>query len=75
MRVESSDGNSYIEIVISASGGYCLELYEARYDDEELCTYFVRVLPSPTGKYGDLTTAIKESERVLMANSARSSNY
>ncbi len=75
MRVESNDGNSYIEIVISASGGYCLELYEARYDDEELCTYFVRVLPSPTGKYGDLTTAIKESERVLMANSARSSNY
>lgn len=74
MRVESSDRNSYIEIVTSASGGYCLELYEARYDDEELCTYFVKILPNPTGEYGDLMMAVKESERVLIANNEWSSN-
>ncbi|WP_337881024.1 hypothetical protein [Rheinheimera sp.] len=65
IRIEASNGNFYIKIVGPCDGSYSLEMYAAKYDDEEEKHYFVRVSPDPSGRFGDIALAKREAELIL----------
>ena len=64
-RIFSSSGEQMIEVVRESDGSYTLHKFIRKYDEEEERFYEVRELPNPAGKYGDLSSAIKEAQRVL----------
>lgn len=64
-RVFSYTGEQIIEIVQDSDGSYTLNKFVRKYDTEEEKFYEVRELPNPTGRYGDLSSAVKEAKRVL----------
>ena len=67
-HVLSKSRNRFIDVIKSEDGSYMLQQYVIKYDPEEDLSYKVRELPRPTGKYGDLESAINEAERLMQQN-------
>ncbi|WDE11753.1 hypothetical protein [Thalassomonas haliotis] len=67
-RIFSINEKSFINVTESEDGIYELQQFIEKYDSEEEVYYEVRVLPGPTGKYGDLEAAISEAERLMRLN-------
>ena len=66
----SKDGLIIIKIVEREDGFYSLQRFEKKYDDEEGCEYTVRIFPDPVGVFGDISSATKEANRLIVAESS-----
>ncbi len=64
-RIHSGCGKQIIEVVRDSDGSYLLHKFVRKYDSEEEKTYEVRERPDPTGRFGDLDSAVKEAKYLL----------
>ena len=64
-RISSKNGSRFIDVVESEDGSYMLQQFINKYDKEEERSYTVREFSGPTGKFGDLDSAIIEAERLM----------
>lgn len=64
-RVVSASGEKYIDIVKLSDGSFCLHLFLKKYDHEEDEYYIIREFPGPSSKFGSISAAIDEANRLL----------
>ena len=64
-RIHSDCEKRIIEIVRDDDGSYLLNEFVRKYDSEEEVTYEIRVLSNLGGRYGNLSSAVKEAKREL----------
>ena len=64
-RISSKNKDQFIDVVQVENGYYLLQKFVQKYDFEEKQNYEVREHPDPSGRFGDLDTAVLEANRLL----------
>jgi len=64
-RIQSDCGKKIIEVVKDSNGSYLLHKFVRKYDSEEERTYEVREHPDPSGRFGDIESAVQEAKYLL----------
>jgi len=64
-RVESISGDKYIDIIMLSDGSFCLHLFLRKFDDDEERHYVIRDNSGPSSKFGTISAAIDEANRLL----------